>query len=143
MYFFHSPCITLQVREEELNMLKHYSHWYDNLIPGFYCRIQVKLSRSMQWSLFYGSLNVFFHSPFITLQVREEELNMLKHYSHWYECLLSGPYSSNSTFSGWQNFHTLSGVSSSLVKSFRVGGSRYSKRHQNNEILTLARSRCF
>ena len=30
-----------------------------DLISGFYCQIQVKFLRSMQSSLFYGSLNVY------------------------------------------------------------------------------------
>ena len=33
----------------------------------------------------------------VTLQTKEEEL-MLKHCSHWYECLLSGPHLSNTIF---------------------------------------------
>ena len=40
-----------------------------DLSLGFYCPIQVKFLRSMQWSLFYGSLNMytFFDSPSITI----------------------------------------------------------------------------
>ena len=36
-----------------------------DLIPGCCCRILVKFLRSIHWSLFYGSLNVytFFYSP--------------------------------------------------------------------------------
>ena len=36
----------------------------------------------------------------IILQTKEEEL-MLKHCSHWYECLLAGPCLSNIIFSCW------------------------------------------
>ena len=32
---------------------------YLDLNSGFYCRIHVKFLRSMHWSLFYGSLNVY------------------------------------------------------------------------------------
>ena len=52
--------------------------------------------------LIYLSFQAIGNFSYITLQAKEEE-PMLKHYSHWYECLLSGPCSSNSIFSCWHN----------------------------------------
>ena len=54
-----------------MTLIKTQSDYFSchDLILGFDCRIQVKFLVSMQWSLFYGSLNVyiFFTHPVVMI----------------------------------------------------------------------------